>query len=157
MTSMKRFALAALFTLALISGTARAQFAPIPVSGSTRLQPSEFSDEPAAKGAATFEGTLTWFWSWDGYLFASFGGTLDVSCRGLTPFATYRIDGSPYFTADSSGRATVTVSDFSAVGGLSPRPNHAVFGVIIWRQVTESDGTVTYVEVLEGGFDVKLP
>lgn len=154
MSTVKQVRLAALLTLALVAGTAQAQSQ---VSGQTRLQP-DWGDEFDASGTARFRGSV-WlgggWWLPPNEYQAWFDGTLTVSCQGLTPFATYVINGSAYFTADSHGRATLTLSPFTAVGLGSGKAGHlgASFQVTVARQVTAD----TYVNnVLLGSIQVKL-
>jgi len=157
MSTVRLVRLAALLSLALICGAAQAQS--FQVSSNTRLQPAPGSDEPKASGTAKFQGSVELWLSWagSGVYDAFFSGTLSVSCRGLTPLATYRINESAYFTADSNGRATLEVSPFFAagLGWFGLRRGSAYFDVTVARQATESAGI--YVDVLEGVINVSLP
>jgi hypothetical protein len=159
MSTVRLVRLAALLTLALICGTAQAQSMSFRVSGSTRLQPAPGSDEPKASGTATFHGgvDLWLFGAGSGVYDAFFSGTLSVSCRGLTPLATYRINESAYFTADSNGRATLNVSPFFAdgLGWFGLRRGSAYFDITVARQASES--AAIYVDVLGGAINVSLP
>jgi hypothetical protein len=146
----------ALLILALVCGTAQAQYQ---VSGNGRLEPVPGCDEPSASGSATFRGSVGLGASWigSGYYDAYFGGVLTVSCRGLTPFAVYRINESTSFTADSRGRAAVRVDPFYAFGlGWGTRNVNASFDVTVARQVIQPDGTTAYDDVLQGPINVRV-
>ena len=89
------------------------------------------------------------------YQGAYFDGTLTVNCRGLTPFATYRINEAEFFTADSNGAAKLTLNPFSAIGGgYLLRRMYVSFQVTVAQQ-TDPTGT-TYVDVLQGSISVRV-
>ena len=147
-----------LVAAAFLAGARTAQGQVYEVSGNTRLQPSPFGDEPDASGSAYFEGDVWLAPSWASSLYydAYFDGTLSVNCRGLTPFATYQINESTSFTADSNGAAKLTLNPFSAFGGgYGFRRMYVSFPVTIARQVSGSTGT-TYVDVLQGSISVRV-
>ena len=102
-------------------------------SVSATLVPTSTSDEPKASGVVKFQGDLIWNW-YSGY---SLRGDLTVTCRGLTPFATYRTPAGT-FIADKSGTGIAkTRNGYFAV----------YFTVTVYREVTKD---VAYVPVLEG-------
>jgi hypothetical protein len=160
MSPVKQVQLVVLLVVAaaLLAGARTAQGQVYEVSGNTRLQPSPFGDEPDASGSAYFEGDVWLGPSWGSSMYqgAYFDGTLTVNCRGLTPFATYQINESTSFTADSNGAAKLKLSPFSAVGGgYLLRRMYVSFQVTIERQVTDSNPP-TYVDVLQGSISVRV-
>ena len=142
MSSTKQVQLAVLLLLAaavLADTPARADPTTRNASGTARLTPPATSDEPNASGQAKFNGLRI--------RNPSFGwvatGDLTVTCRALTPGATYRTTAGS-FTASTTGTGTVT--------GLWGWPGSII--VTVAREEPQDDGSVELIVVLEGTMKV---
>ena len=136
MSSTKQAQLAVLLLVAAaVLADTPALAAPKKASGTAQLTPPATSDEPNASGQAKFDGL--WIRN------PSFGwvatGDLTVTCRGLTPGATYRTTAGR-FTASTAGTGTVT--------GPWGWPPSII--VTVAREVSQADESVELIVVLEG-------
>ncbi len=115
------------------------------LKASTRLTPTETSDEPKASGQATVLAEWVYFEFGMGW----YVGDVTVTCRGLTPGASYRI----IATSDTFGEADIGGFTAGARGGGTANGDVAFWGtlgVTVAREERQPDGSVQLIPVLEG-------
>ncbi len=144
MASSKRFraSLLCLIVLALFAATPA-----LAATGRAILAPS--GDEPDASGTVALTEKVVWLRTWGGARYRATVIDYVVTCTGLIPGGTYRLDGcGGYWSsgiADENGKLVIKDRGYSfrpmaawvyrdvPPSGDPPRPIVVLYGEIVWR------------------------